>query len=87
MPILIGYTSPGMEKICREARKARKTLPEKVAVKLPQRLSELAAFASLAAIPAGRAFALSPVNGRLGRPLRYIHRRQAPHRLQASRDV
>lgn len=53
MPILIGYASPQVQKICLEARAARKELPQDVASKLPQRLSELQAFSSLGAIPAG----------------------------------
>jgi plasmid maintenance system killer protein len=53
MPILIGYESGKLEKICLESRAARKHLPDKAAALLPQRLGELAAFASLAAIPQG----------------------------------
>lgn len=53
MPILIGYAGRKLEKVCLVAKAARKELPRGVADLLPQRLSELAAFASLAAIPAG----------------------------------
>ncbi|HBI45024.1 MAG TPA: hypothetical protein DDY78_19530 [Planctomycetales bacterium] len=53
MPILIGYASKKLERICLEARVARKNLPENVAKLLPQRLVEIAVFASLGAIPAG----------------------------------
>src|SRR5438874_1478923 len=53
MPILIGYASNKLERICLEGRAARKSLPKKAADLLPQRLSELAAFGSLAEIPPG----------------------------------
>jgi plasmid maintenance system killer protein len=53
MPILIGYASNKVAKVCLEAKAARKSLPQNVATLLPQRLAEIAAFASLAAIPPG----------------------------------
>jgi proteic killer suppression protein len=53
MGIQIGYADEKLARICLEAKAARKKLPRAVADLLPQRLSELAAFASLAAIPPG----------------------------------
>ena len=65
MPILIGYASVKLEKICLDARAARKSLSEKVGALLPQRLSELAAFASLAAIPPGAPLHFHPLSENL----------------------
>jgi len=51
MPILIGYASEKIRKICEESRAARKALPQATAALLPQRLGELAAFPCLSSIP------------------------------------
>ena len=61
MPILIGYASRKLEKICLQTRAARKSLPQNVADLLPQRLRELVAFASLAAIPPGTPLHFHPL--------------------------
>jgi toxin HigB-1 len=61
MPILIGYANGKLEKICLQTRAARKNLPQNVADLLPQRLSELAAFASLGSIPSGAPLHFHPL--------------------------
>ncbi len=53
MGILIGYADHTLEKLCLVAKTARNKLPSVAPGLVQQRLAELAAFASLADIPAG----------------------------------
>jgi proteic killer suppression protein len=61
MPIAIGYSSRKVERICLEARVARKELPQQVAKLLPQRLLELAAFDNLGQVPPGAPLHFHPL--------------------------
>ena len=51
--MLIGYLSDQLRRTCEEIKRARKALPQKPATTLIQRLTDLAAFGSLASIPSG----------------------------------
>jgi len=61
MPISIGYSSRKVQRVCEEARVARKELPQDVAKLLPQRLLELAAFGNLGQIPPGAPLHFHPL--------------------------
>lgn len=54
--MLIGYASKKLQKICEEARTARKALPQDAAALLPQRLGQLAAFRCLEDVPEATPF-------------------------------